>query len=138
MTRIQNLNLYLGISQIPKEERKKCIPTVIRIIELCKFVAKNGIIALQDQVINETGFLKTAITITSEIYDYDICEKILHNSILSSGDTGVDLLNKIIIADGLILLLTKTESCTPYILANVLGSFNLYGCLSYFSCFYRL
>jgi hypothetical protein len=118
MTTIQDFILYLGI-QISDEERLKSLPTAIKMVNLAKKVRFEGILSLEDEVVEDNDFMKMGANLVLEGVEVDTIEKILQNSILSGGYTKTDLLDRLIMTQGLIAIVNYYS---PFVIANIVGS----------------
>ena len=114
----QDFILYSGL-QLSDKEKKKCLSTAIRMIDLAKMTRLNGIITLEDEVLNDTSFLKLGANLILEGTDPTIIEKILHHSIISGGYTKTELLDRLIITEGLLAIINFHS---PSVIAHILGS----------------
>ncbi|MCL1996902.1 MAG: hypothetical protein FWG63_11895 [Defluviitaleaceae bacterium] len=116
-TFIQNLN-----ARFTAEEKQNCLPTAHRIIDLYLFSKVNGIIALEDEVAKDHGFLKMGIGLLLSDSDETIMESVFCNSILADGFTGEDLLNRLLISKGVIALRKGYNIfATTYTVGSLLG-----------------
>ena len=114
----QDFILYLGL-QLPDEEKEKCLSTAIRMINLAEIAYLKGIISLEDEVLNDTTFLKSGINLMLEGIESTLLEKILHHSIISGGYTKTELLDRLIIAEGIVAIINFHS---PLVMAHILGS----------------
>ena len=87
------------------EEKEKCIPTVRRIIKLAKISKENGILSLKHEILeNDDSFLIMGIDLISDGVHPEYIEKIFQYAIRTSQSAGADLLNKLLIAEGILAI----------------------------------
>lgn len=118
MSIIQDFILYLG-TQLTDSEKLECVPTAINMVDLAKKVQRDGILSLENEVEEHNEFMKMGINLILEGLPVDAIERILHYSILSGGYTNKDLMNKLIMTQGLISI---TNHYSPFVTAQIVGS----------------
>jgi len=102
------------------EEKEQCIPTVRRIIKLAKISQANGILSLKHEISeDDDSFLIMGIDLIADAVHPEYIEKIFQYSILSSRSSGLDLLNKLLISEGILAIQTGMYL---YLMAHILGS----------------
>ena len=115
---MQNFVFYLGI-QFSDEEKRKCLNTAKRMIGLVDVVRSVGILGLEDEVENDTAFMKMGVSLMVNGLPAYYVEKILQNAILSGEYPETHLLDKLIIMQGLKAIVNRHS---PFIIAHSVGS----------------
>ncbi|MCL1996385.1 MAG: hypothetical protein FWG63_09290 [Defluviitaleaceae bacterium] len=112
---IQSLNI-----EFSHEEKQNCYPTARRLIDLFLFSQINGILALRDEVEKDSKFLKMGINLfLSATADAEAMEQVFCNLILSSSCDNEELLNKLLISQGIIMF---GKQANPFLAAYSIGS----------------
>ena len=111
---IQSLNV-----KFTEQEKQDCLPTACRIIDLFLFSRVNGIISLEVEVADESAFMKMSIDLLLNDADENIMEQVFCCCILSNEYTGVELLNNLLISQGIIAL---RKCYNPFIVAYIMNS----------------
>ena len=112
---ILHRNMYFS-----DEDKKSCLPLINKIIELGNIARMKGVLVLQLEIEQEQSlFLKTAGNLIINGTDPQIVKEILQNLILSENHTGAQLLERLIIAEG---ILGVQSGENPDILAMRLAS----------------
>lgn len=87
------------------DDKKKCKPTIHRLLELSNLSRRSGILALETEMLNEQDlFLKTAVELVIDGTDPELIAQILQNLILADDYSGSGLLNRLLIAEGVLAL----------------------------------
>ena len=120
---IISLNINLNFSD---EEKQKCIPTARKMVHLANFAREQGILGLEEEletdmtnVTKGDPFMETGINLIINCLDTSIVKEVLQYLILSGGYTGADLLEKLLIAQGLTGI---QEGYDPFVTANFMGA----------------
>lgn len=86
-------------------DKEACKPVVTRVIELTAIVRKEGLLLLEDQIKEEDSFfLKTAIKLVVDAVEPDSVKEILQYLILADDYSGVELLSRLLIAEGVLAI----------------------------------
>jgi len=96
---MQDFILRSGI-QFSDEDKQKCLPIAHRMVHLANLSYEEGIFGVYDAA-TDSDFMKMAANVVLSTTNRSIIEKILQHYILSNGYTGSDLLEKLIIIEGL-------------------------------------
>ncbi len=87
------------------EEKDQCVPVIHRIVELANLARRKGLIAVDLECEQEESFfLKTALQLVVDGTDSVIVKQILQNLILAENYTGVELLSRLIMAEGVLAI----------------------------------
>ena len=108
---IQNLILQLGI-RFSDEEKQKCVSTAREMVKLAILAEEEGVLGLESEVTsneNYSNFIKMGTNLILDAVTPDTMEKIFQHCILSGGYTGTELLEKLIMAEGLLLTSLITQ-----------------------------
>lgn len=114
-------NLLLKLNyHFTDEDKEKCKPTIIKIIELATIVRRQGILALEDKVSQEESvFLKAGLGMMVDGWQEEEIRKILEYLILADNYSGFELLSRIIMMEGLMEILRGNN---PISIRNILLS----------------
>lgn len=116
---MHNFILSQGIQFTP-EEKQRCIPTVHRIVNLINLAWKNGILYLEVEVFEENNtFMKIGVDLLCNGVTPDLMEKILCSYIAYGNYKGYELLEKLIITQGLLAIY---QSYNPYVIVHIMAS----------------
>ena len=110
------LNLKLTLSPKEKEE---CISVALEIIKLSDKVQKNGISLLDKDFPTENNFIKIGISLLVNCASAEVIEKIFRYHSMFNEQTGVSLLTKLLIVEGLTAIY---EEYTPFLMAHLMAS----------------
>ena len=101
---MQDFIMDLGV-QFTDEEKQACIKTVHKIIRIAKAVRIKGILGLEDEIVEEDNtFLKVGIELIACGRTPDFMERIFRNLLIADRKNGAELLERLLIAEGLIAL----------------------------------
>jgi hypothetical protein len=101
---MQDIILNKGL-KFSEKEKKKCLPTVHKILELVQIAREFGVLNLETEAINlDNPFFSKAIELIANGRDSEYVEKVLRYLILSEERTGGELLEKIIIYEGILAI----------------------------------
>ena len=119
---MQDFILCFGV-QFSDEEKEKCLPTAHRMIHLANAAYENGILGLQEKVAADSDFMKMGVEVVINGMIPGLIEKVLQHAILSGGYTGADLLDKLLITEGSVLITPyfRTTSSVTYTMGAMLG-----------------
>lgn len=116
---MHNFILNLG-AQFTPEEKKKCFPTAHKMVNLTNVARENGMVALEKEIIREDNeFLKIGVNLLVNGTTSDLVESILCSFILSGRCEGTELLDKLIVVQGLIAI---CERHSPFVVAHFMAS----------------
>jgi len=102
------------------EQKKQCIPTVHKLIKLANCARMQGVLALEDEALNdESILLRTGVSLIVDGNDPVLVEKILQNMIDADNYEGAELLNRRLIAEG---VLSIQRGDNPRIIAGILSA----------------
>ena len=91
-------------------DKEKCIPTINKIIELANIARREGVLALELEIEQEDNiFIKTAIEMILDGTAPETVEHILHNLILAESYSGSQLLDRLLVSEG-VLAIQKGEN----------------------------
>jgi len=102
------------------DDRINCLLMANRIIELAYVSRKEGILALLEETILGCEFAEFGLDLLLNGGTPEIIQKSLTYAIIAGNYTGSDLLNKIIITEGLVLI--STPYTPPQVIARVINS----------------
>ena len=140
---MQDFILRMGVS-FSNDEKERAIPTACRILDLSDIARKNGILGLESECLNDGMFLRLGIELIVNGADPEFVEKTLQHFILSSGYKGTDLLQSLLIAEGLLLIPQGYHrSMIAHIMGAMLGEKHFTTIIEYArkvddDCFYSL
>jgi len=123
---MQEFILRLGV-RFSDEEKRKCLPTAYRLIKLANIAYENGILALEQEVIEngiDSDFMKMGANLIFNGVDPELVEKIFQHSVLSGGYTGADMLDRLLIAESFRIIQfggPSTTMAVAYMAGAMLG-----------------
>ena len=116
---MQEFILHLEL-KFSDEEKQKCLPTALRMVNLAYMAESHGILALKNEVTAEdTPFMKMGVDLILEGLTPDVIEKILQLSILSDEYAKTDLLDRLLILQGLTAI---AGGYRPFVTAHIIGA----------------
>lgn len=119
---MQDFILYSGV-QFSDEEKRKSFFTAKRMIDLYNVVRSRGILSLESEVVNDTAFIKMGVNLVIEGLPPEEIEEILQNFILTGGYTGTELLDRLIVTNGLVEIVTAYPYFYyPFATITIIGS----------------
>lgn len=87
------------------EDRERCLPIISHILELNRYARSKGFAELETEIEKEeSGFFRLGLTLVVDGSDQDLLKYILQHLILSEDHTGYELLSRLIMAEGCLLL----------------------------------
>lgn len=96
------LNLNCRFTDVDKE---KCKPVIYRLVDLFNLASTKGVLALELEMEQEQSFfLKTGISLIVDGTDSVLVKQILQNIILADEYSGSPLLERLIMAEGVLAL----------------------------------
>lgn len=102
------------------DDKEKCIPTIHKLVKLSNIARTNGIMAVEAEAEQtQCFFLKTALLLVVDGTSPIIVKQILQNLILADEYSGSQLLDRLLIAEG-VLALQQGEN--PNLIALMLYS----------------
>ena len=85
------------------DEKETCKPTVFKLVEFANLARQRGLLALETEILDEQNeFLKTAVNLMLDAIDPVIIKQIFQNLMSADEYTGVELLNRLLIAEGVL------------------------------------
>ncbi|MCL2187412.1 MAG: hypothetical protein FWC16_01250 [Defluviitaleaceae bacterium] len=105
------------------DEKKACLPTAIRVVELAQSVVRTGILGLIDETALDNDFIKMAANLMANGYSPDFVEENLYQHIHSGGYNSVALLERILITKGMLMFYSfeVTPEKVAWYLSSLLG-----------------
>ena len=101
---MQDIILSKGL-KFSEKDKKKCLPTVQKILELVQVARAFGVLNLETEAINlDNAFLAKGIELIADGRDPAYVEKILRYLILSEERSGAELLERFIITEGILAI----------------------------------
>jgi hypothetical protein len=92
-------------AKFTEEDRDACAPVVDVMVEVAKTARSSGLLALEDYLSkDEEPFFYAGISMLTDGYDHDDIKQILTAMLVSGGFTGAELLKRLIMAQGLIMV----------------------------------
>jgi|GEM_PF-1087449 len=121
---MQDFILRSGI-QFSDEDKKKCISIAHRMVYLAHLSYQEGILSIRDTA-NDSEFMKMAVNLTLSNMAPRLIEKTFQYYILSNECSGADLLEKLIIIEGLQVIMASdnwigTTSTVAHLVGAMLG-----------------
>lgn len=110
--------LQLGL-KFSDDEKQECISTAHRIVNLSELAKEFGVLYLEHEVINDNNYIKLGVNLIVHGVGTEAIETIFQYSILSAGCRGADLLNKLIISQGLISI---SQGYDSYVVGHIIGA----------------
>jgi flagellar motor component MotA len=102
------------------EEKMESITVIIQMLKLVKLASQKGLLSLGKENSEEPdAFLHTGISLIADGIEPKIIEKILSNLLMTSDYTGINLLSKIIMYEGILCI---QEGWNPHLAAKNLLS----------------
>ena len=111
---MQKFILNLGV-QFSEEEKQKCLPTAHKMVHLAMLMHREGVLGLEDEVLSKdtySTFMKLGVKFILDFIESGLMEKTFQHAILSGGFKGADLLERLLIAEGF-LVMAPTPFCMP-------------------------
>ena len=111
---MQNFILNLGV-QFSEEEKQKCLPTARKMVHLAMLMHSEGIVGLGEEVSSKdtySTFMKLGAEFILDCVEPEMMEKIFQHAILSGGFSGADLLERLLVAEGFLVMAPNTF-CMP-------------------------
>jgi len=116
------ISLSPQLNELSPQEKGGCAATAIRMVNLSKFALINGIISLKDEVTKDHPFLVDAVDIFLDSHYGEDLEKILKYLIISNKYTGTELLECLLMAQGMVSISEMKNLVTiAYIMKSMLG-----------------
>ena len=85
------------------EEKEKCVPIIRRLVSLSHSLRTNGILGLEEEMEDESNvFLKTALFLILAGNSPETLKQVLQNMIVADSCTGSELLERLLIAEGML------------------------------------
>jgi len=110
--------------QFSQEEKQSAISTIHQIVKLSRIAKEQGVLALESEIssLDSNIFLKNGISLILDGVHLELVEKILQYSIQSESYKGIDLLNRLLIMEGVLAIQSGLYPRTIiYLLGSVLG-----------------
>ena len=110
--------------QFTDEEVQKCIPIAKRMANLAILAREHGILSLDEYILDsDSDFLKAGVTMILSATQPIIINRVCSYAISSKGYTGADLLERLLISEGLIMIANPdaTAKDVAFILGAMLG-----------------
>ena len=106
-----------------KEDKEACKPTINKIVKLAELTRQSGVAEWKKEFENDSSkFLKIAICLTGQGMNPVIIDEILQNIIIADGCSGFELLDKILIYEGIKAIRTgENPQFVEWILLSLLG-----------------
>jgi len=100
---MQDIIMWLNV-KFTEEEKRHAVSTAYRVIDLANIAKHDGILALEQECVLCDNFMKIGIELILNGTSPDIVENTFKHLLLSSQSKGLQLLERLIIAEGLIVM----------------------------------
>lgn len=129
---MQNFILGMGLN-LSDDEKEKVILTAYRMLDLTIKAQNKGILPLEYECLDDDSTLfKLGIQLMVNGVDPNFMEKTLQYFILSNGYTGIELLENLLIAEGILCIAQgRHYSMVVYIMGSILGERGLNTIIEY-------
>ena len=122
---IHEFILHSGV-RFSDEDKQKCLPTARRIVQLADIAGYQGILALENEVLSkdtDSYFMKMGVRAILNGMSSDVMQRIFTNYLLADEYTGADLLDKLLIAEGLWIISEGVYPFhSPLAVAHIIGA----------------